>query len=140
MTLMPSRKWMWITLCLTLILGMSLGVLLDRFVLARSGIFSGQSREDRGASHRSREERRRGYLEKLSTELDLSPEQKASLEKVLKANREKTHDFFKESRGAYAKLREGFRDEVRILLTSEQQERFNEILAREHDRRKKNNR
>ena len=35
------KKWMWLTILLTLILGMSLGILLDSLVLGRDDVESG---------------------------------------------------------------------------------------------------
>jgi Spy/CpxP family protein refolding chaperone len=117
---------MWATLSLALVLGMSLGILLDRFVLDRN-----DSRTQR--RHTDGSDR---FLTKLERELDLSSEQKAQLEKVLSANRQKARDFWKQTRGSYAELREEFRQEIRTVLTPEQQKRFDEMMAEEDARRR----
>ena len=117
---MRSRKWMWATLVLTLVLGMSLGVLLDRnidFFQSRDG--NRQSRSGR-------------FLSMLETELDLSSEQKEDLTKVLAANREKADAFWREARSSYAELRKEFREQIRTVLNPEQQERFDAMMAK-HD-------
>jgi uncharacterized membrane-anchored protein YhcB (DUF1043 family) len=111
--MMRSRKWMWVALFLTLILGMSLGVLLDRNL-------TGQ---------RSQGDRRTSFKERLESELQLSPEQKEELEKVLTANRARADDFWKQTRSSYAELRQEFRQLIRALLTPEQQERFDAMMA-----------
>jgi Spy/CpxP family protein refolding chaperone len=117
---------MWATLSLTLVLGMSLGILLDRFVLDRDDSRT-QRRHRDGSDH---------FLTKLERELDLSSEQKAQLEKVLAANRQKARDFWKHTRGSYAELRQEFRQEIRTVLTPEQQKRFDEMMAKEDARRR----
>ena len=126
---MRSRKWMWVTLLLTLVLGISLGILLDRFVL-------NTGENDSGSNHdrRSRSER---FIERLDNELNLSPEQKASLENVLDANREKADAFWEETRNSYAELRKEFREDIRALFAPEQQKLYDEMLAVEDAKRKK---
>lgn len=126
---MRSRKWMWVTLFLTLVLGMSLGTLLDRFVLE-----SGRSDSGRNHDRSSRSER---FIEHLDNELDLSPEQKANLEEVLADNREKADAFWEETRNSYAELRKEFRQDIRALFAPEQQKRFDEMLAAEDAKRTK---
>lgn len=134
----PSRTWMWASLALTLVLGMSLGVVLDRTVLNRSGLFwrGGDSLGGPGRAGDERGRRQAGrFLAALSRELDLSEAQKSELEKLLEANREKAHSFWEEARRSYAELRKRFRAEIRALLTPEQQERFDDWLAREDAKR-----
>lgn len=116
---MRSRKWMWATLVLTLVLGVSLGVLLDRNIDFQSRDGNRQSRSGR-------------FLSMLETELDLSSEQKEDLTKVLAANREKADAFWREARSSYAELRKEFRQQIRSVLNPEQQERFDAMMAK-HD-------
>jgi Spy/CpxP family protein refolding chaperone len=111
--MMRSRKWMWVTLFLTLILGMSLGILLDRNL-------TGQRHQD---------DRKTSFKDMLESELGLSPEQKEELEKVLTANRARADDFWTQTRSSYAELRQEFRQLIRALLTPEQQERFDDMMA-----------
>jgi hypothetical protein len=129
--LMRSQKWMWVTLLLTLILGLSLGVLLDRFVL----------KEARGDTRESREGRNHGerFIDHLQSELKLSTEQRENLEQLLTVNREKADAFWKETRSSYTELRKQFRQDIRDLLAPDQQKRFDEMLAAEDARRKKRN-
>lgn len=125
----PHRKWMWVTLLLTLVLGMSLGVLLDEFVLGG----------DRGARRQddSREDRSGRFKAMLVRELELSPEQVEGLERILASNNEKARAFWRDTRSAYAELRKQFREEIRALLRPEQQQRFDEMMV-EHDQRRQN--
>jgi Spy/CpxP family protein refolding chaperone len=123
-----SRKWMYVTLLLILVLGMSLGVLLDRFVLIEA---RGDTRESR--DHREHGER---FINHLQSELKLSPEQRESLEDKLATNREKAEAFWKETRSSYGELRKEFRKDIRDLLTPDQQKRYDELLAAEDARRR----
>ncbi len=126
--MMRSRKWMWATLVLTLILGMSLGVLLDRNI-------------DFWSHGHDSESRSRRFMSMLEKELELSSEQKENLTKVLAANREKADAFWSDTRNSYAELRKEFRKQIRSVLNPEQQERFDammaEVDARREERRKR---
>ena len=82
-----SRKWMWATLGLTLIVGMGFGVALDRLLLEREGY---HRHGERGAK----------LLAKLTHELDLNSEQQAALEKTIAPNRDRARAFWSESRTA----------------------------------------
>ncbi len=116
---MRSRKWMWATLILTLVLGVSLGVLLDHNIDFQSRDGDRQSRSGR-------------FLSMLETELELSSDQKEDLTKVLAANREKADAFWMEVRSSYADLKKEFRRQIRSVLNPEQQERFDAMMAK-HD-------
>jgi Spy/CpxP family protein refolding chaperone len=119
---------MWMVLGLTLLSGVGLGVALDRLVLD-------PAMESRGQSH-DRDEHRRRYVLRLERALDLSPEQKAGLEEALEAHGKKARECREDARSEYAKLGERFREDVRALLTPEQRDRFDEMLARKkHGRR-----
>jgi hypothetical protein len=122
-----SQKWMWVTLLLTLVLGVSLGVLLDRFVLSEARGDTRQSRE-----HRSHEK----FIEHLESELKLSSDQRGNLERILAVNREKAEAFWKETRSSYGELRKEFRQDIRDLLNPDQQKRYDELLAAEDARRR----
>ncbi len=126
------KKWMWLTILLTLILGMSLGILLDSLVLGRDDVESGhdQGRGDRNDRFKAR----------LESELSLTPEQMRELDTVLANNREKADAFWKQSRESYNELRKEFRQAIRDILTPEQQEKYDEMVRKHDERRKKENR
>ena len=119
-----SRGWMWVALGLTLIVGMGLGVALDRLLLETEN------------SHRHGE-RGAKLLAKLTHELYLDAEQKAALEKTIESNRERAHAFWSESRAAFDTLRQEVRQDIRVLLNPEQQEKLGEMVAREDEKRKR---
>jgi Spy/CpxP family protein refolding chaperone len=115
---------MWATLGLTLIVGVGLGVALDRLLIEREGY---HRHGERGAK----------LLAKLSQELELTPEQQAELEKTIASNRERAHEFWSGSRASFETLRQEFRRDIRALLNPEQQKRFDEMVAREDEKRKR---
>jgi Spy/CpxP family protein refolding chaperone len=120
-----SRKWMWASLVLTLIVGMGMGVAIDRLVLEREG------------RDGARGERVSGLAARLRDELQLTPEQQAKVEAALAANRERARQFWRESQTAYENLRTEFRQQIRALLDPEQQTRFDEMVQRADERRRR---
>ena len=131
---MRSRKWMWVTLFLTLVLGMSLGVMLNELVMG--GERGERSERSQDGDRKDRSARFKTWLEK---ELDLSSEQIANLEKVLDAYNEKSREIWSQSQNAYRDLRTEFRQEVRDVLNPEQKKRFDEMMAKHDERRRKDN-
>jgi len=120
-----SRTWMWASLVLTLIVGVGIGVAVDRVALERAG--------DRG-DRRDRGER---LSARLARELDLTSEQQAKVEAVLAANRERARQFWRESQASYETLRQEFRQDIRALLDPEQLARFDEMVRRDDERRRR---
>lgn len=126
------KKWMWLTLLLTLILGVSLGILLDALVLGRDDVESEHS-QNRG-------DRNERFKARLENELSLTSDQMRELDTVLTANREKADAFWKQSRESYNELRKEFRQAIREILTPEQQEKYDEMVRKHDERRKKEKR
>ncbi|MGH9461685.1 MAG: hypothetical protein ACRD1X_10745 [Vicinamibacteria bacterium] len=120
-----SRKWIWASLLSTLIVGMGMGVAMDRLVL---------DRDARGGDRRGRVS---GLAERLNNELRLTPEQQTKVEAALTANQERAREFWRESQTAYETLRNEFRQDIRTLLTPEQRARFDEMIRRGDDRRRR---
>ena len=125
----PARSsgWMWVSLTLTLLVGVSLGMVLSQMV-----------RGDRGRAEGPRHEERRGregrLFEKLDRELDLTEAQRAELRARLDANRDKARAFWDGTRREHAELRRQFRQEIRALLTPEQQKRYDRLISKENHR------
>ena len=125
-----SKKWMWITLLATLLLGVGVGVLVDRFLLVPTVLSSGSDRPERWQDRRSR------FRARLQEELALGPEQSRDIERVLEGNHETARQFWAESRQQFDALRQQFRSDIRGVLTEEQATRFDELLAEREARRK----
>ena len=141
-----SRGWMGAALGLTLVVGVSLGVALDRFVLTTPEAYVEADTEASDARGNDRSENADGgrhrerLLTRLARELELTAPQQAEVETVLANNRERADSFWKESRGGYRALREELRDAIRAVLTDDQSERFNQMLARDEERRQQRRR
>lgn len=129
-----ARKWMWLSLVSTLLLGAGIGVLVDRFFFAPPAMSSDVERGQRRESDTDSRHGRR-FLEKLQAELHLSDEQSVELEKVLARNHDTAHQFWKQSRVEFDALRQQFREDIATLLDDEQRVRFRELLA-EYDARR----
>lgn len=127
----PAKKWMWVTLLTTLLLGVGVGVLVDRVLLVPATVRSS------GSDHRERWRDRRGrFLAELQRELALEPEQTREVERVLENNHDTARQFWSESRQQFDALRQQFRNEIRAVLTAEQATRFDTLLAERDQRRK----
>jgi hypothetical protein len=128
-----AKKWMWITLLATLLLGVGLGVLVDRFVIVPTVLSSGSDHRARWQDHRSH------FLGELQKELALTPEQSREIERVLEGNHETARKFWAESREQFDALRQQLRNELREVLNEEQAARFDALLAERNARRKVRN-
>lgn len=126
---MDSRKWIGASLVAALLLGVGLGVIVDRFVIIPSIAGDASAPQDR------HEDRRRKFRDRLRSELELSPEQQARLDEVLDRNHDTAERFWSESRQRFDELRVTFRSDIRELLTEEQSAKFDRMLA-EHDERR----
>lgn len=116
---------MWASLVLTLIVGMGMGIALDRLALGRDG--------DLG-DRRGRGER---LSERLAEELHLTPEQRAQVDASIAASRDQARELWRESQTSFEALRNEFRHEIRALLEPEQQARFDEMVRRDDERRRR---
>lgn len=130
---MRPNRWIGLTLLSTLALGIGVGILLDRTILERVVHSGGADAESREGS----DARARRWFKKLTSELDLSPEQQERLKEVLAKRHDSAHAFWSESRAEFEKLRQSFRRDIRELLNDEQRERYDEMLAA-YDARRKN--
>lgn len=132
-----AKKWMGVTLVATLVIGVGVGVLVDRFVLAASSVVHSRARDvDRrgGDEHRDRGGR---MVERLRSGLDLTDDQATRLEEVMNQNHETAHEFWTNSRKEYEALRQQFRADIRGLLSDDQQVKFDEMVADYESRSRK---
>ncbi len=121
-----ARKWMSVTLVSTLVLGIGAGILIDRLLLVPS-VFSSDRVERRGG--RDHRDHGRRLMEKLRSELDLEDAQAVAVEQAMSENHEVARQFWKDSRLEFETLRAQFRNDIRAVLTEEQNARFDEMLA-----------
>lgn len=130
-----NSKWMWMTLCATLVIGVGIGILFDRVVLERAVHSDNADRSERSDSDHDKRARR--FREHLQRELELTPEQAERLEVVLGKNHETAHAFWEASRREFDELRQQFRKDIREVLTDEQRTKFDRLLAERDAARKK---
>ena len=142
----PSPKnWMWTSVGLTLLVGVCIGLLVDRLVLTPSVALANPAPESRPMwflctelmldaedqpGYLYPERFRTGLLESLSEELDLSKPQRDGLETMLDDRRGGAREFWESLRHAYCDVRDQFRADIRVLLEQEQQLKFDEMLQR----------
>lgn len=84
----------------------------------------------RGKDHYSR------MLERFSSRLDLTPEQKKEIADILEAKRQSITALRAEIRPRFKEIQRSTRDEIRKRLTVEQQQKFDAMQAEWESRRK----
>ena len=131
-----ANKWMGVTLVATLVIGIGVGVLIDRFLLAPPPVHSDADDASRRGD-RDHRDRGRRMVERLRSGLELTDDQVTQLEEVMDENHETAHEFWKNSREEYESLRMQFRADIRELLTEEQQVKF-DAMAAEYDAKRRN--
>jgi Spy/CpxP family protein refolding chaperone len=70
------------------------------------------------------------YRNRLVRDLQLSPEQTAKVDAALQRNREKLDTIFAQDKPEIEQVRQGTQQEIRQLLTPEQQARFDQLQAK----------
>jgi hypothetical protein len=146
---MSVKSWMWSSLSLALLVGVGLGVIADRVLLADPPAYadtrtvpqkakplwficdqqdSVDVEDEPGYLYNKRFRDR--LLEGLSEELDLTPEQHQRIQSVLEEGRPVAHDFWERSRHSYCAMRDGFRSNLREMLDPTQQVRFDAMMLK----------
>jgi Spy/CpxP family protein refolding chaperone len=124
-----QKKWMGVTLVATLVLGMGVGIIADRFVLARTSVVHSRAGDADRRGSGDHEDRGRRMVERLRSGLDLTDEQATRLEEIINKNHDTAHEFWKNSRQEYETLRRQFRSDIRGLLTEDQKVKFDDMVA-----------
>ncbi|KPJ91057.1 MAG: hypothetical protein AMS18_09400 [Gemmatimonas sp. SG8_17] len=123
-----SKGWALTLLLGVLLLGGVAGATLDR-VLIR------QTASDTRSAGRHRD-RQQGYLEWLTSELDLTQDQQAQVRSIIEEHREQISAIWLETRPRYDELQSRARAEIRQALTQEQQLKYEALLERQAERRR----
>lgn len=76
---------------------------------------------------------RLGYVERLTTELSLTSEQRQAVEEILRRHEPRTDSLWRAMRNSaeIEAVRQSIRSEIRSQLTTEQQERYAAMLERQ---------
>lgn len=145
---MSLKSWMWSSLSLALLVGVGLGVIADRVLLADRPAYADAAAapqkttplwficEQRGSldiesepGYLYNQRFRDQLLSGLSKELGLTPDQHAEVDAFLEERRHGAHEFWENSRHTYCDMRDGFRADLRTMLDPSQQVRFDKLMA-----------
>jgi hypothetical protein len=124
-----SKAWALALLVGVLLMGGVAGAAIDRMLVGRSAAAQSAERRDADRDHR------RSYVDWLAAELELTDEQRTSIEGLLEGYREQVSGQWQEMRPRFEEMREQFRSEVRTVLTQEQIENYEALLSQEAERR-----
>jgi hypothetical protein len=120
-----SKKIAILSLITVFIVGLAAGVALDRFVF-----------DKKRPEHRRRDPNE-FLFEKFTRELSLTKAQQDTLQMLLDDIKEKHKVLSKKRHEEYDKIRQEFEIEFRKILTSEQLNRYNEMIRQFEERRKR---
>jgi len=121
-----SKMWLktWLVLAVVFILGCVTGASLDGIYRMRAGaerqVVTAPSIRDTDA-----------YFDTLKHELTLSPEQENSMQMILNRTRDEYKAVCADVRPRYDVVRARAREQMRALLTPDQQEQFDLIVTQE---------
>jgi septal ring factor EnvC (AmiA/AmiB activator) len=119
---MNSKRAAAISLSVVFVLGLFVGLFVDRYFLS--------NRMAPGFDRRHRPD----FVERLTKDLKLSADQQAQL-KTLLAELKTKHDKIREAVGPqYRQVRDDFHSSFKKILTQEQQKKFDEFTSRENPR------
>lgn len=112
------------------VFGLVVGLLLGAaatFLALRHGPFRHQSH--------SAEARATRMVERFTRELDMTSEQKAKVSAILEGKRDAIRSLDDEMRPRFQEIRQSIREEIRKILTPEQQAEFEEMEKKRRSRR-----
>lgn len=117
-----GKVWLkvWGALMMVFALGCVTGIAID-------GIYRSQSAATPSSSMRDTD----AYFDRLTRELDLNGEQAAAIRDILEETRGQYRAVCAEVRPRYDTLREQARGRMRMLLSADQQKRFDSIVLQE---------
>jgi hypothetical protein len=132
-----SRLRIWFALFVLVVftVGLAGGVIAGRVVMRRPALERGGDRGDRGprdfgpgtvGSRRGGGPPPRVLAERLAKDLGLTPEQQTKIEAVLTASREHVESLQRDVRQRFDAEQRNLRDEIRKVLTPEQQQKFDQ--------------
>lgn len=94
--------------------------------------------QEKTESDQSNDDRQHGRRRSILDQVDLSAEQRAAIDSILQAGREKVDAYWKETEPGYRALVDSTRAQVRAVLTPEQQAEYDRLRA-EHRARSRAN-
>ncbi len=121
------KAWALALLVGALLLGGVAGAAVDRLLIGEPAV----AEEARRAGDR---DRRRSELEWLSSELDLSAEQRERMGAIVEGHRAQMSALWRETRPRFEELRSQLRDDIREVLNADQRAAY-EALIQKHEER-----
>ena len=128
------RTWMGVSLLAALLIGVGIGVIVDRFVLLPTVRSDVEDSGRRYASGRVSGDHGERMMRELREKLELTEEQAVELEGIVARNHETATEYWRNSRREFGELRERFRADIRAILTDSQNNAFDQLIA-ERERR-----
>lgn len=106
----------------TLLLGILIGVVVDRMLLLPAPPFAGM-RQFEGRPPRSEGL----FMRHFSDQLDLTPRQRAELDSILAGNRQRFDELRRRTHPRYSALRDSLDRQILAILTPPQREKFESL-------------
>jgi Spy/CpxP family protein refolding chaperone len=124
-----SKAWALTLLLVVLLMGGAAGAAIDRMLVSDRATAENRDRPGDDRDHR------RSYIEWLAAELTLTDDQRANIEVLVEQYREQVSAQWKEMRPKFEEFQTQLRAEIRDILTEEQLEAYEALLAKESERR-----
>ncbi len=124
----PETRWMSIFSALLLLLGIFIGIAMDRFLFLPAPPVTGETYE--AAGHRRREH---PIMRKLAGALDLTEEQRADVGKIFKRQLPRLRRAWRDE-GDIKALRQEMHEELSEVLNEDQLKKFEEMRRHESGR------
>jgi Spy/CpxP family protein refolding chaperone len=116
-----NKLKIWLVLVVVFLLGGVTGAAL-------TGLYHARASANRASSH---EREQQAHFDEMRRELNLSDEQTAAVRAILDETRNEYRALRAELRPRFEEPREKARARIRALLTPEQQQKFDQIVARQ---------
>jgi phage host-nuclease inhibitor protein Gam len=132
-----SKGWAIGFLAVVLLFGAVSGAALDRVFVRRSLTQEiERRREARQGQRDGARDRRQGYLDWLSSELDLSTDQQAQVQAIVEDYHEQVSALWRETNPRFEALKSQVRAEIREILNEEQKTKYQALLEKQAERRR----
>jgi hypothetical protein len=124
-----SKAWALTLLLVVLLMGGVAGAAIDRMFVSNRGTVENRDRRD------GDRDQRRSYIDWLAEELTLTEGQRSEIEVLVERYRERVSDQWKEMRPRFEEFKTQLRADIRAVLSDEQLEVYEALLAEEAERR-----
>lgn len=123
-----SKGWAIGFLAIVLLLGGVSGAALDRAFVRKATTSEREARRDR----------RQGYLNWLSSELDLTTEQRTQVQTIVEGYHEQVSALWRETNPRFESMKSQVRAEIREVLDEEQKAKYQALLEKQAERHRHN--